>query len=115
MEKHNEFHTDISQNGTQFRLTFITNDKNNFLAMQDLARKCIDGEEVLSLENRILVLEHDKRIRDTRDKITSLFASIQYGKMCTDPERTAYYKQKLNEIFGSGAYQDTDSVRGENE
>ena len=30
MEKHNEFHTDISQNGTRFRLTFITNDKNNF-------------------------------------------------------------------------------------
>jgi hypothetical protein len=49
-EKHNEFYTDISQNGTRFRLTFITNDKNNFLAMQDLARKCIDGKEVLSVE-----------------------------------------------------------------
>lgn len=43
MEKHNEFHTDISQNGTRFRLTFITNDKNNFLAMQDLARKFVDS------------------------------------------------------------------------
>lgn len=113
MEKHNEFHTDISQNGTQFRLTFITNDKNNFLAMQDLARKCIDGKDVLSLENRILVLEHDKRIRDMRDKITSLFANMQYSKLCTDPERTTYYKQKLNEIFGSGAYQDTDGVAKE--
>ena len=49
------------------------------------------------------------------NKITSLFANMQYGKLCTDPERTAYYKLKLNEIFGSGAYQDTDSVRGENE
>lgn len=114
MEKHNEFHTDISQNGTQFRLTFITNDKNNFLAMQDLARKCVDGKEVLSLENRILVLEHDKRARDIRDRVMSLFATMQYGTLGTSPERTAHYKQKLNEIFGSGTYQDTDSVRGEN-
>ena len=44
MEKHNEFHTDISDNGTRYRLTFITTEKNNFLAMQDLARKFIDGE-----------------------------------------------------------------------
>ena len=113
MKKHNEFHTDISQNGTQFSLTFITNDKNNFLAMQDLARKFIDGEEYLSLENRVLVLEHDKKLRDTRDRIMSLFASMQYGKLCTDPDRTAYYKQKLNEIFGSGTYQDTDCITKE--
>lgn len=116
MEKHNEFHTDISQNGTQFRLTFITNDKNNFLVMQDLARKCIDGKDVLtleSLENRILVLEHDKKMRDVRDKVTSLFATMQYGTLGADPERTAYYKSKLNEIFGSGTYQDTDCVTKE--
>lgn len=112
MEKHNEFHTDISQNGTQFRLTFITNDKNNFLAMQDLARKCIDGKEVLSLENRILVLEHDKRMRDIRDKIELLLANTKYG-MYTDQERTTGYKQKLNEIFGSGIYKDTDSIAKE--
>lgn len=111
MEKHNEFHTDISQNGTQFRLTFITNDKNNFLAMQDLARKFVDGKDFLSLENRLLVLEHDKARRDIRDKIEALFANMQYGKMCSDPVRTAYYKLKLNEIFGSGMYQDTDTVK----
>ena len=44
-EKHNEFHTDISDNGTRYRLTLITTEKNNFLAMQDLARKFIDGEQ----------------------------------------------------------------------
>ena len=115
MEKHNEFHTDISDNGTRYRLTFITTEKNNFLAMQDLARKFIDGKEYLSLENRILVLEHDKRQREIREKVMSIFASMQYGKMRTDPERTAYYKQKLNEIFSSGTYQDTDSVRGESD
>lgn len=116
MKKHNEFHTDISDNGTRYTLTFITTEKNNFLAMQDLARKFIDGEEYLSLEsleNRILVLEHDKKLRDTRDKIMSLFASMQYGKLCTDSERTAYYKCKLNEIFGTGCYQDTDTVQVE--
>lgn len=111
MEKHNEFHTDISDNGTRYRLTFITTEKNNFLAMQDLARKFIDGEEVLSLENRILVLEHDKKARDIRDKVMSLFATMQYGTLGMSPERTAYCKQKLNEIFGSGTYQDTDSVK----
>lgn len=115
MEKHNEFHTDISDNGTRYRLTFITTEKNNFLAMQDLARKFIDDKEYLSLENRILVLEHDKKLRDTRDKIMGLFANMQYGKLCTDPERTAYYKSKLNEIFGTSCYQDTDTVRGEND
>lgn len=115
MEKHNEFHTHISQNGTRFSLTFITNDKDNFLAMQDLARKCIDGKEVLSLENRILVLEQDKRIRDIRDKIERLLANVKYGKSCTDPEQTAYYKQKLNEIFGSGAYKDTDISKEAND
>ena len=115
MEKHNEFHTDISNNGTHYRLTFITTEKNNFLAMQNLARKFIDGEEYSSLENRILALEHDKKLRDTRDKIMSLFANMQYGKMCTDIERTAYYKSKLNEIFGTGCYQDTDMIRGEND
>lgn len=111
MEKHNEFHTDVSQNGTQFRLTFITNDKNNFLAMQDLARKFVDGEDFLSLENRVLVLEHDKAMRNARSKIEALFANMQYGKICSDPVRIAYYKSKLNEIFGSGMYQDTDAVK----
>lgn len=109
-DRHSEFHTDTSQNGTQFRLTFITNDKNQFLAMQNLARKCIDKEDVLSLENRILVLEHDKEIRDMRDKITNLFANMQYGKCLSDKERVAYYKLKLNEIWGAENYQDTDSV-----
>ena len=114
MEKHNEFQTDISDNGTRYRLTFVTTEKNNFLAMQDLARKFIDGKEYLSLENRILVLEHDKKLRDTRDRIMTLFANMQYSKLCTDPERTAYYKSKLNEIFGTNCYQDTDTLLGEN-
>lgn len=43
MEKHNEFHTDVLQGGKYFQITFITNDKNNFLAMQDLARKFVDS------------------------------------------------------------------------
>lgn len=115
MDKHNEFHTDVSDNGTGYRLIFITTEKNNFLAMQDLARKFVDGKEYLSLENRILVLEHDKRRREIREKVMSIFASMQYGKLCTSPERIAYYKSKLNEIFGTSCYQDTDTVRGESD
>lgn len=82
-----------------------------------IAKVVTDGlvRPLESLENRILVLEHDKKMRDIRDKVTSLFATMQYGTLGTSPERTAHYKQKLNEIFGSGTYQDTDSVRGENE
>ena len=34
---------------------------------------------------------------------------------CTQAQRTAYYKSKLNEIFGTGCYQDTDTVLGEND
>lgn len=81
-----------------------------------LLKEANDRKDVLtleSLENRIIVLEHDKKMRDIRDKIASLLAGMQYGTLGTDPKRTAYYKQKLNEIFGSGAYQDTDSVRDE--
>ena len=42
MSKHAEFHTDISYGGKYFQLTFITNDKTQFLEMQELARKFID-------------------------------------------------------------------------
>lgn len=115
MKKHNEFHADISDNGTRYRLIFITTEKNNFLAMQDLARKFIDGEEYLSLENRILMLEHDKRRREIREKVMGLFANMQHGKLNISPERTAYYESKLNEIFGAKTYVDTDSVRGESD
>jgi hypothetical protein len=40
---------------------------------------------------------------------------MQYGKLCSDPERTAYYKLKLNEIFGDKNYVDTDSVKVDSE
>lgn len=42
MSKHTEFHTDVSQDGKWFQLTFLTNDKTQFLEMQELARKFID-------------------------------------------------------------------------
>lgn len=68
-------------------------------------------ENLIDHERRITALEQDKKVRDTRDRVMSLFASMQYGKLCTDPERTEYYKLKLNEIFGDKAYVDTDSVK----
>lgn len=44
MEKYNEFHTDVSQNGNRFQITFITNDRYNFLTVQKLVRKFVDDE-----------------------------------------------------------------------
>ena len=65
-------------------------------------------ESIIDHERRIAALEQDKKRRDIRDKVMGLFANMQYGKLSEDPERTKYYKLKLNEIFGSGTYQDTD-------
>ena len=42
MSKYAEFHTDVSQGGTMFQLTFYTNVREQFLEMQELARKFVD-------------------------------------------------------------------------
>ena len=98
----------------QFHKGFYNGEVNAFYICLDLLEKVVpDGEEYSSLENRILALEHDKKLRDIRDKVTSLLSSMQYGTLGTSPERAAYYKSKLNEIFGSGTYQDTDCVTKE--
>ena len=65
-------------------------------------------EQLINNERRIAKLEEDKKLRDVRDSVMNLFNNMQYSKLCKDPERTEYYKLKLNEIFGSGVYQDTD-------
>ena len=65
-------------------------------------------ETIVDHERRIAALEQDKKRRDIRDKVMGLFDNMQYGKLGADPERTKYYKLKLNEIFCSGAYQYTD-------
>lgn len=77
MEKHNEFHTDISQNGTRFRLTFITNDKNNFLAMQDLARKCIDGKDIVDnifgeLESVMRIVKYPRTLPNGKIRVETI-------------------------------------------
>lgn len=43
-DTYNEYFTDVSQGGKYFQLTFYTNEKEKFLAMETLARKCIDAD-----------------------------------------------------------------------
>lgn len=62
------------------------------------------------LSERITKLEHDNEMRKTREKVMSLFSSMRYGTFASR-EHMEYYKGKLNEIFGTGNYQDTDSVK----
>ena len=43
-DTYNEYFTDVSQGGKYFQLTFYTNEKEKFLAMETLARKCIAAD-----------------------------------------------------------------------
>lgn len=58
-------------------------------------------EQLINNERRIAKLEEDKKLRDVRDSVMSLFNNMRYGKLGADSVRTEYYKLKLNEIFGS--------------
>ena len=79
---HTEFNTQISQNGTQFALTFKTTEKRYFLAMQELARKCIDGD----FPEAILTTDIDRY-------------ALKIARELGDEENVAHYKQKLNSLF----------------
>lgn len=48
-DTYNEYFTDVSQGGTYFQLTFYTNEEEKFLAMETLARKCIDAEPTVDV------------------------------------------------------------------
>ena len=67
-------------------------------------------EHIELLSERITKLEHDNEMRKTREKVMSLLSSMRYGTFASR-EQMEYYKGKLNEIFGTGNYQDTDSVK----
>lgn len=93
------------------RYEFITDVLEDCLrCIRELTNKGL-LEQLINNERRIAKLEEDKKVRDTRDRVMSLFNSMCYGKMANEPARTAYYKSKLNEIFGSGAYVDTDGCK----
>ena len=69
MEKHNEFqeYYDYDDNGTHYRLTFTTTEKNNFLAIRDLARKLIDGESEkrwIEVFHKVIATKHSIRNRN---------------------------------------------------
>ncbi len=95
----------------KYEAGFNAGEINAFYICLDLLEK-VDNTSI-GIEKRILVLENDKKLRDTRDRVMSLFANMQYGKLCVDKERTEYYKLKLNEIFGAKAYTDTDEVKSD--
>lgn len=79
---HAEFCTDQTNTG-QYRLTFVTDDKRYFLAMQELARKCVDHD----FPEAILNADLDRH-------------ALKIAKERGDEENVAYYKEKLNAIFG---------------
>ena len=79
---HTEFNTQISQNGTQFELTFKTTEKRYFLAMQGLARKCIDND----FPEPILTADIDRH-------------ALKIARELGDEENVAHYEQKLNSLF----------------
>ena len=98
----------VQYNEDQFKAGFYNGELNAFYICLDLLEK-VDSVSI-GIEKRILVLENDKKVRDTHDRVMSLFANMQYGKLCDSKERTEYYKLKLNEIFGAKAYTDTDGM-----
>ena len=70
---HSEFHTDVSPSGKYFQLTFITGDKDKFLMMQELARTCVDNNE---LSCKIAKLEQELanlRLQQAFDELIKKF------------------------------------------
>lgn len=102
----------VQYNEDQFKAGFYNGELNAFYLCLDLLEK-VDSASI-GIEKRILVLENDKKVRDMRERVLSMFANMTYGK-CGDVtisrEKLEYYKIKLNEIFGAKAYTDTDGMK----
>ena len=78
-DTYNEYFTDVSQGGTYFQLTFYTNEKEKFLAMETLARKCIDADlDVEVVEVRHGYWKDDNRVSHSAKFRCSLCDGLAY-------------------------------------
>lgn len=82
---------------------------NAFYICLDLLDKLDPGS--VTLEERVRQLEMWREKLKIQDKITSFMTSMRYGTLRDTPLDREYLRLKINEIFGTGDYTDTDSVK----
>ena len=92
----------------RYEAGFYNGEQNAFYICLDLLDKLDVTKD--SLEKRLIKLEAWQERTRIQNKVMSLFANMQYGKLGQKEVDMAYYKMKLNEIFGNN-YTDTDSVK----
>ena len=88
---------------------FYNGQLNAFYICSDLLYK-LDLASI-GLEKRVLQLENWREKCHLQQRVQSLFANMHYGKLGSKEIDYEYYRMKINEIFGTESYQDTDSVR----
>lgn len=81
---------------------------NAFYICLDLLDKLDPGS--VNLEERVRQLEMWREKLEIQSKVESFMMSMQYGCL-GKPFSKEYLHYKLNEIFGTGDYTDTDSVK----
>lgn len=82
---------------------------NAFYICLDLLDKLDPGS--VNLDERVHQLELWREKLRIQNKVTSLMMSMRYGTMGDKPLDKEYLQLKLNEIFGTGDYTDTDSIK----
>ena len=84
---------------------------NAFYICLDLLDKLDPGS--VNLEERVRQLEMWREKLRIQNKVTSFMMSMRYGRLGDTPLDKEYLQLKLNEIFGTGDYTDTDSVKSD--
>lgn len=82
---------------------------NAFYICLDLLDKLDPGS--VNLEERVRQLEMWREKLKIQNKVASFMMSMRYGRLGDTPLDKEYLQLKLNEIFGTGDYTDTDSVK----
>ena len=82
---------------------------NAFYICLDLLDKLDPGS--VNLEERVRQLEMWREKLRIQNKVASFMISMRYGKLGDTPLDKEYLRLKLDEIFGTGDYIDTDTIK----
>lgn len=96
-------------NEEPYKAGFYNGEMNAFYICLDLLDK-VDPHFV-GIEERVAKLEAWREKLRIQNKVASFMTSMRYGKLGDTPLDKEYLRLKLNEIFGTGDYTDTDSVK----
>lgn len=92
-----------------YKAGYYNGEVNAFYICLDLLDK-VDPHFV-GIEERVAKLEAWREKLRIQNKVSSFMMSMRYGSLGDTPLDREYLQLKLNEIFGTGDYTDTDSIK----